>query len=156
MRDTFLLVGLAVVVLIAQAFERLLFRRGRPRPDAALADGLTQAMRHGLLDTMLAQPAWLDTTDPSALAGHWGRPAGEPAGVRRSNVARLVASNVDESVVHRKAVGVSVRGRIAARQLITLQCMQCGRDLLPCLEHALLSGCPCGGRPPRLQPQVLA
>jgi hypothetical protein len=43
--------------------------------------------------------------------------------------------------------GVTVRGRMHGRQLITLTCTTCGADLLPSLAEVLVRGCPCTRRP---------
>lgn len=49
---------------------------------------------------------------------------------------------VPPSTTPRQSSGTVV-GRILARQLVTLTCRVCGRDLLPMLAQALVSGCPC-------------
>lgn len=150
-------------VALCLSIEQIKVRRARRQAEVVIHDGLMAAMHAGLIDSLLAQPSlpesayamppelWLTQRDPGydtpQLLAEAGvvQPA-EPADVRRSNAARIANSNIDPARVFSNSAvrgSVSVRGRILGRELITLRCVRCQRDLLQDLPAALVSGCTC-------------
>ncbi len=159
MFDTFLLVGLAAVVLVALVFEHLVLRRRRHTVQRVIDRGLdahlaSQAMAYGLavevpragvpifaplLSTLCAIP---EVTDPShrevtgaGTVGELGSP------LRGSNHAVIWEGSISNGGAADKACG-AVRGRISSRTLVALDCRVCGADLMPVLAVALVGGCP--------------
>lgn len=165
MTDTFLLIGVAVVVTIALLFEHLLLRRRRHTVQRVIDRGLdahlqAQGMAYSLalevaragiptaaphlafeplFSTLCALP---ETTHPSHREVTGAGTVGElGSSSRGSNHAPIVMGSISDAGAEDKP-RVAVRGRISARHLITLDCTICGADLLPVLSAALLEGCP--------------
>jgi hypothetical protein len=165
MTDTFLLIGLVVVVTIALCFEHLLLRRRRDTAQRVIARGLdahlaSESWAYGLalevaraglptaapelelaplLSMLCATP---DMTDPSHREVTGAGTVGELGSPRRgSNHAVIGTGSISTGSAADKACG-AVRGRISSRTLVALECRVCGADLMPVLAAALVGGCP--------------